>query len=438
MSRNGVLMSSFCVTGRTVFPDGIRPATIVVEEGLIQAVLDAQEDQCGPEVVFPGFIDIHVHAREYRKPPMHEHQAMNMWQGATRKETFGTAGKAAINGGVTLMAAMPNDPEPPDNPAYYHAKVETAASSYCPVVVLAAVTKRSEPWADVPYKVYLDSQPSAVSFTSWRDLEDALSRYRGCHVFFHAEDPDVLRGAAGSGPRWRSRPPEAETKAVEKLLEMTSKLGLRSHICHVSTARAALLIHEYNSGSSVPVTCEVTPHHIFFSVDDGRVCSATGAPVEASHLLECNPPLRSEPDRRFLVEALRKGLVDVLASDHAPHTLDDKARGAPGMPHLDTMGPFAGWLIRGCGFSPMRTAEILSQNPGIILSPYLDVSQGTIEPGWCASLTVLDLYRTTVVEGAEIRGRGALSTRCGWSPFSRIELPAEVRRTIVGGRDYLF
>jgi len=108
------------------------------------------------------------------------------------------------------------------------------------------------------------------------------------------------------------------------------------------------------------------------------------------------------------------------------------------MPHLDTLGPFAGWLINECAFSPTRISEILSQTPGRILAPYLDKPQGVIEQEQCASFTVLDLQRSTLVEGAEIPGRGRLCTRCGWSPFSRLKLPAVVGRTVIQGRDYVF
>ena len=87
---------------------------------------------------------------------------------------------------------------------------------------------------------------------------------------------------------------------------------------------------------------------------------------------------------------MRDSFVDVLASDHAPHTMTDKVKGAPGMPHLDTLGPFAGWLIKKCGFSPGRVAEVLSQVPGKILAPDLEQPHGAIEPGWEASFTVLD------------------------------------------------
>ncbi len=105
------------------------------------------------------------------------------------------------------------------------------------------------------------------------------------------------------------------------------------------------LICDYNRVSEDRVTCEVTPHHLFFSIREGNVFAAGAKEIPASALLDCNPPLRPESDRRFLLDALKDGVVDLLASDHAPHTMDDKRSGSPGMPHLDTLGPFSGWLM---------------------------------------------------------------------------------------------
>jgi len=152
--------------------------------------------------------------------------------------------------------------------------------------------------------------------------------------------------------------------------------------------------------------------------------------------LGCNPPLRSEEDRRFLLEALKAGLIDALASDHAPHTLEDKRNGAPGMPHLDTLGLFAGWLLKECRFSPERIAEILASGPAQIMSRDLDVPQGAIEPGYAASFTVLDLEGEAAVEESKVLNKGSLETRCRWSPFSGIVLPASVKTTIIRGIEY--
>lgn len=429
-------MTSSRIAGRAVFPGGVRQVEIFFESGVITALSEDDSQTRDAVLIFPGFIDIHVHAREYPRPEHADSQSLERWEAACRKETFASACRAAVNGGVTLYAAMPNDPVPPNNFQAYEAKKDLASSAFCPVIPFAVITKDSEPWGDLPYKVYLERESSAESFGVWQDLESALTRYRGCRTFFHAEDPDILGRLDASGPRWKTRPPEAEISAVARILELTAKFGLRSHMCHISTEGAVRLIEDYNRHTSSPVTCEATPHHLFFSMQNDEVSSAVGGPVPMGHLLECNPPLRSENDRRFLLDALREGLVDVLATDHAPHTLEDKQNGAPGMPHLDTLGAFAGWLLKNCDFSPSRIASILSEEPAKIMAQDMVVPQGVIEPGYAASFTFLDLGGKTTVKGNTFIAGNLLGTRCGWSPFEEIPLPCRVQRTVIRGIPY--
>ena len=433
-------MEMTSISGRVVFPNGTVHAQISVDPGT-RSIVSFSEIPATDEyttLIFPGFIDVHVHAREYARPQNSNHQSLDKWSAACKKETFSSAGRAAINGGVTLFAAMPNDPTPPDNQQSYSQKIAVAASSPCPVILFGSVTASSEPWADIPYKVYLDAAPSSVSFSRWSDLGPVLARYQGHRVFFHAEDPEILEKFSGTGPRWKTRPPEAEICAVEKILELTAKFGLHSHICHVSTRKTVQMIQEYNRASTEKLTCEVTPHHLFFSVDNGKIISALPGEIARPEFLGSNPPLRSETDRRFLMDALKRGTIDLLASDHAPHTLEDKRQGAPGMPHLDTLGAFAAWLIGNCGFTEHDIARILSTAPARLLSRDLDRPHGIIEPGAAASFSLLDLDGATLVRDDVIVGRGRLETLCGWSPFDSIPLPGTVCKTIVRGKQYPF
>lgn len=426
------------ISGLAVLPDGIRHVRIEVTKALIGNVEEITGSEVRTPLIFPGFMDIHVHAREYPEPSREGPVERAHWEAACRKETFLSAGKAAINGGVTLFAAMPNDPAPPDRLASYAKKTKVSSSSPCPVVLFAAVTESSEPWADLPYKVYLDAKPSTCSFNKWTDLRTVLARYSGRRMFFHAEDPVTMERVGPYGPRWKIRPPEAEMAAVDRILEFTVKYGLLSHLCHVSTESAVNLIADFNKHSSQPVTCEVTPHHLFFSISDDGVLG-NGKPMgQSASLFDCNPPLRSETDRRFMLHALKHGLVDVLASDHAPHLLEEKNNGAPGMPHLDTLGPFAGWLINECDYSCSRIAEILSAGPARIMCKFMDRPRGSIQNGFAASFTILDLSRFTLVDGDQIAGRGPLQTLCSWSPFSGVSLPTYVVGTVVDGKEYTF
>lgn len=423
----------------SVFPDGIRPTRVVVDlhSGNIESLLPESgpvEQSC---LLFPGFVDIHVHAREFPKPATKDNELIKKWESTCDKEMFASAGDAALNGGVTCFAAMPNDPIPPDNKTTYDRKRLLVGQSRCPVILFAAVTERSEPWADLPYKLYLDSNPNQVTFSDWRKVQDALSRYKGNRLFFHAEDPEILRKNEGQTEHWEKRPPEAEVRAVAKILEFTHRYHLVTHICHVSTEGAVNLIREYNATASTKVTCEVTPHHLFFSVDqagyraDGRKTDIPG------YILNCNPPLRSEHHRQAMIEALRSGLIQTLASDHAPHSLAEKKLGVSGMPHLDTLGPFVGWLIKSCGFDPMLVAKILSEEPFRIITSNLNQKFGRLQKGDGASFTVIDFGQKTEVGHADGRAPNRrLFTRCGWSPFEYTSLPAYVRSTVINGVEF--
>ncbi len=428
------------LTATAVFPDGVYSALIEVnhQDGTISSVERSPVEGAGRRLLFPGFIDMHVHAREFPRPRDSDADLLLSWERACCKETFVTAGRAAINGGVTLYGAMPNDAIPPSDKQSHARKVELSGQSPCPVIVYGLIAERSEPWAEIPYKLYLDAKGSHGAMSDWATVGRVLSRFRGCHVCFHAEDPQTLENAPKQGPRWVTRPPEAETIAVARILELASTHGIRAHICHVSTERAVRLIEDHNRTSSIRVTCEVTPHHLFFSVHRDTVKAAGSFPVARADLLGSNPPLRSERDRGFLVEALKDGLIDALATDHAPHTWEDKRLGAPGMPHLDTLGGFVGWMMVEWGFSPQRIAEVLSTGPGRIMAPYLGVLHGEIRPGAAASFTELDLDRSTEVRGELILGRGPLQTRCRWSPFDGMSFPGGVSRTLIRGVEYRF
>ena len=181
---------------------------------------------------------------------------------------------------------------------------------------------------------------------------------------------------------------------------------------------------------------EVTPHHLYF----------TSADFDKNPLLQMNPPLRTEQDRQRLLRAAREGKITYLASDHAPHTLEEKeealckGNGLSGVPNLDTYGPFVTWLIRDMQEQevPMDKAlQIVSTmcayNPGRFLGEFdgfTDRKFGVIEEGYIASITVLNLDSPLTIN------REMLRTRCGWSPFEGVTFPGRVENTFIRGAPY--
>jgi len=150
--------------------------------------------------------------------------------------------------------------------------------------------------------------------------------------------------------------------------------------------------------------------------------------------LQMNPPLRGREDRLAMIEALRAGEIDYLATDHAPHSLEEKGKGTSGVPHLDTYGAFATWLMAEHGFTAKQIARVCGANPGRFVQPYLPKDYGKgfgrAEAGYVGSLTVLDLKTPYLVK------RDSLKTKCGWSPFEGVTFPGRVRHTVVRGRVY--
>lgn len=433
-------MEKYKIQGTLVQPEEVYMARLVIDpvNGTIDSIERLQGSTDDADYIFPGFIDAHVHAREYPLITGDDESSKVLHTRMTNKETFHTAGLAAINGGVTTYGAMPNDPVPPMDQAVYELKVNLSKESQCPVVVIGCACPDSTPWADIPYKVYLDANPSVNTFNNWDILDKVLSEFQGQKVFFHPEDPDVLSRSPLSGPRWITRPPEAEVSAVEKILTLTQKHNLRSHFCHISTRSAVEMISDYNKTASIKATSEVTPHHLCFSFHKESVyCAVNNGIMTDPTLLGSNPPIRSEDDRRFMVHSLKSGLIDILATDHAPHTIKDKTTAlAPGLPHLDTLGPFVGWMIKDLKFRPSRIAEILSKAPAEILGITNHPGLTGIKPSLIASLTILSFSGGSTIDQSWIGPVGHLMTKCAWTPFAGVTFPAYVKSVIINGQNY--
>jgi dihydroorotase len=146
--------------------------------------------------------------------------------------------------------------------------------------------------------------------------------------------------------------------------------------------------------------------------------------------MQTNPPLRSRADRLALIEGLKNGTIDYLATDHAPHILAEKEKGTSGMPHLDTFGSFTTWLMAEHGFTPGDIARVCSYNPGKWFNQFSPIKFGEIKPRFAGSLTVLDMKWPIKIE------KPRLKTKCAWSPFEGIQFPGRVAMTIIKGKVY--
>ena len=365
-------------------------------------------------IIFPGFGDLHIHARE------------DVSQSQVYKEDFSTVAAASIHGGVTHVADMPNNPTAPVDDERYAAKEQLAASSPVHVTLYAGIGPGTRPLQrHVPYKAFMGPSVGDLFFASQEQLESVIAEYRGRNVSFHCEDPAILRESKDAATHEQRRPAHAEITATEFALYLIERYDLVGKLCHYSTGEGLKLIAAAKA-SGVRVTAEATPHHLFF--DDSML-------TEENRLwLQMNPPLRGKEDRLALIEALRDGIVDYIATDHAPHTLEEKQQGVSGVPHLDTYGAFATWLMAEHGFTARQIARVCAYNPGMFVREFLPEGfgegYGVIAPGYVGSLTILRPDAPFVVQ------REAMKTKCGWSPFEGYTLPGRVAYTVLQGRVY--
>jgi len=402
------------IQGQLVSPQGVTTEQVRFDGDVIAEVgthLGEPDFTFGEDcLIFAGMGDIHIHARD------------DVSEKQTYKEDFTTAAAAALHGGVVHVADMPNNPVPPIDDDSYAAKRRHLEARRVPIQITlyAGIGPGTRPLSKpVPYKAYMGPSVGDLFFRTLEELDETLSHYRGCNVSFHCEDPLLLEAHEGAATHEQRRPPECELSATKFALQMIEKYDLTGKLCHYSVGEGLPLIREARR-NGLRVTCEVTPHHLYF--DTGDITDGNRG------LMQMNPPLRSTDDKRAMLEALRDGTLDYLATDHAPHTLDEKARGVSGQPHLDTYGAFVTWLLIKQNFTPQRIAEVCCSNPGEFVNPYTAPKKfGRIAPGYAASLTVLNLKKPTTIH------RNDLKTKCGWSPFEGVTFPGSVEAVFLDG-----
>jgi dihydroorotase len=408
--------------GRVVDPaqglDALRD--VLIENGFVTAIGE-RLDAAGARVVdargaivAPGFIDMHVHLRE---------------PGQTHKETIATGTAAAVAGGFTAVACMPNTEPALDSAAIVSEVVRRAEiAGLAHVYPVGAITKGRAGREIAPYHLLADAGCVAFSDdgSTPRDARVLRNAANYCadlttHRFIsHCEDLDLKgdavmnEGSASMRLGLDGAPGIAEDVIVARDLLIAGDTHKAWHIAHVSTATSLDLIR-WARARGIDVTCEVTPHHVVF-VDDRFDDYRADAKV--------NPPLRDDGDRAALRAAVLDGTIDVFATDHAPHGLDEKAQllsVAPvGFSGLEiAVGAYA---LAFPDLALSRFIELLSTNPARILG----VPGGTLAVGASADVTVF-ADRPWTVDARLFRSKGKNT------PFDGMTLPRRAIATIVNG-----
>jgi len=328
-------------------------------------------------VVCPGLVDMHVHLRE---------------PGREDEETIESGGLAAVHGGVTALAAMPNTTPAIDTASWVEfVRTRPCAAAVHPIAAITAgregkaLTEMAE-LAAAGAVAFSDDGSSVASAHVMRMALEYASMV-GRPIVAHCEDPDLVRGGtmheglASTIAGLRPVPGSAEEVIVARDLILARAAGARLHIAHVSTRGSVELIRRAKADGTA-VTCETCPHYASLTDDDARSYDTN---------MRVNPPLRSAQDVEAIHEGLADGTIDVMASDHAPHSLEDKQvefdAAPPGAIGLETLLPVTiTHLVAPGTITLSRAIELLSVNPARILG----LRGGTLADGAPADVAVFD------------------------------------------------
>jgi dihydroorotase len=407
--------------GTVVNQDGTGVRDIAVHNGRIAAIGDmaglvaTEVRDCRNLHVLPGVIDSQVHFRE---------------PGATHKEDLETGSRAAVAGGVTCVFEMPNTKPTTTTAEALADKVARARNRmFCDFAFyvggtrdnVESISRFEKLEGSAGIKVFAGSSTGDLLVDDDSGLEAIISRLSR-RAAFHSEDEFRLKervgfqvpGDASSHPVWRDA--TAAVQCTARLLRLARKHGKRIHILHVSTADEVPLLAAHRDVASV----EVTPHHLTMSADDyGRLGTK----------LQMNPPVRGSEHREGLWKAIQSGLVDVLGSDHAPHTLEEKAKPYPqspsGMTGVQTLVPIMLDHVNAGRLSLARLVDLTSHGPQRIFGLS---RKGRIAEGYDADFTIVDLARIEAIHNSWIESRSQ------WTPYDGVRVKGWPVGTYVRGR----
>jgi len=332
-------------------------------------------------LIFPGFIDPHAHLRE---------DGSHKWD---YKEDFETGSKAAAHGGVTTVIDMPNNFQSSVTEERILEKIKLAKKAVVDVFFHGGVSKENLNEVNkmskhiVGYKVYLSETTGNLSLDHGV-LGVALKNISETSLpaIFHTDETQ---------------------KILKELMDLSNKLKLKTHIAHISRALSI------DALKNTSLTYEVTPHHIMFDESD----------VKKIKFLTVNPSIGKKADRLGILNVLKTGKVFSLATDHAPHTLEDKENDAKGVPSLDVYGNMVAWLIKELKLDPMYLARLTSFNSAKLFRLN---KRGEIKEGYLGNISVVEF------ESERINSENHF-TKCRWSPYDDMTFPGRVTYTILNG-----
>lgn len=401
----------------------ITKADVLVTDGVISKVASGLKDAADETYdakgcyVMPGFIDLHVHLRD---------------PGLEYKEDIQTGGAAALHGGFTTIVAMPNTKPVADKPdVINYVKNKAEAVTKVHVLQAGAVTKgqKGEELSDIRGMAAAGSPAISEDGKSVMNAQlyregMKIAAEEGLAVLAHCEDINMVHGGVlNADAKSKELGFAGITNSVEDVIVardilLAKETGVRLHLCHCSTKDSVRMV-ELAKEEGLPVTAEVCPHHFCMTSDDITEDDAN---------YKMNPPLRTKEDVKALKKGLADDIMDVIATDHAPHAAREKEQGiqkAPfGIVGLETAAALTYTeLVKPGILTPMQMAEKMSYNPAKVLG----LEKGTVAEGSHADLTIFDPECEWVIDPAEFLSKGKNT------PFGGKKVTGKVKATIVDG-----
>ncbi|WP_420349126.1 dihydroorotase [Pelagibius sp.] len=412
------------ITGGEVFtPAGLAPAAVAVKDGRIADIGDlnpggaAEVFDASGLTVLPGVIDTQVHFRE---------------PGLDHKENLESGTRAAVLGGVTAVFEMPNTSPATIDAAALNDKLSRARGrAWCDhAFFIGAAAENADKLGELErlpgccgVKIFMGSSTGSLLVADDDTLLAALSSGTR-RVAIHSEDEERLRerfelvrdGAnVDQHPVWRDE--ETALRSTRRILKLARKAGRRLHVLHITTADEMPIL----AANKDVATVEVTPQHLTLAAPD---CYE-----RLGSLAQMNPPIRDERHRAGLWEGIRRGIVDVVGSDHAPHSREEKAADYPrtpsGMPGVQTLLPLLLDHLNAGRLTLPRLVDLTSAGAQRI---YNIARKGRIAVGYDADFTVVDLKARREITG------DWLASQCGWSPFEGMTVTGWPMATIIRGQ----
>lgn len=397
--------------------EGFRKGTVTVSDGkvFLSPAVSVTEDETDGKVILPGLADAHVHLRE---------------PGFFYKESIATGSESGARAGYTALFAMPNLNPVPDSLSHLREEQDaisrTAKTGVYPYAALT-VGERGEELSAIeelaPHVIGFSDDGRGVQSDAL--MREAMLRVKACGkvIAAHCEVNGLLRGGYihdGAYARTHGHKgicSESEWKMVERDVALAEETGVSYHVCHVSAKESVEIIRRAKA-RGVDVTCETAPHYLLLTEDD----------LEEDGRFKMNPPIRTAEDRAALVEGLADGTVDMVATDHAPHSDEEKSRGLAGslmgVIGLEFAFPvlYTGLVATG-RISLHRLVEAMSAAP---LARF-GLPGGDIRDGAPADLAVFDLSREWTVRGRDSASKGSST------PFEGMKVRSKNTMTILNG-----